>query len=74
MCLITNYVGRDNAMTLVVKYDNNLLLPFINEGLQAPMPTIVKEPQTLFHAMDTSAKTLKDLDGKKDLHLLLISC
>ncbi len=64
MCLITNYVGHDNVMTLVAKYDNNLLLPFINEGLQASMPTIVKELQTLFHTMDTIVEALKDLVGK----------
>jgi hypothetical protein len=31
MCLVTSYVGHENATKLVVDYDSQLLLPFLVE-------------------------------------------
>ncbi len=70
MCLITNYVGHNNAMTLVAKCDNNLLLPFINEGYKHQCPLTSNIVSHHGH----NCKNFERHCWYKDLHLLLISC
>jgi hypothetical protein len=44
MCSIKNYVDFENAMILVTKYDNQLLLPLLIETYKLLMPNLVEEP------------------------------
>lgn len=40
MCLVMMYVGHDNVVTLVVEYDNELLLLLLMEVCKPSMPSI----------------------------------
>jgi len=43
MCLIMMYVGHDNVVTLVDKYDNELLLPLLMEVCKPSMRSILNQ-------------------------------
>lgn len=43
MCLVTSYVGHNNATNLVTNYDSQLLLLLLVEFYKSLMPTTVEE-------------------------------
>lgn len=52
MCSIKNYVDFENAMILVTKYNNQLLLPLLIETYNLLMPNLVEEPIQSTHNLD----------------------
>jgi len=52
MCSIKNYVDFENAMILVTKYDNQLLLPLLIETYKLLMPNLVEEPIQSTHNLN----------------------
>ncbi len=47
MCLVTMSLSRENAIAVVVEYDENLLLPLIMEANKLLMPNRVEEVYNL---------------------------
>jgi hypothetical protein len=79
MCLVMMYVGHDNVVTLVVEYDNELLLRLLMEVCKPSMPSIPNQILDVFsldigndfiflHLIDTTIDSLKELDDKM-LHI-----
>ncbi len=67
MCLVSIYVGHENATIIVVAYDELVLLPLLMQVYKLSLP-FVEEPQTskspcsgnlvkLFHNINTIANT-----------------
>ncbi len=42
MCLVCIYVGHENALVIVVAYDEQILLPLLMEVYKSSMPLIEK--------------------------------
>ncbi len=73
MRLVTIYVGHNNAIILVVEYDQELLLPLLMEVDKLAMLVIVDKldassleigNENFFYTTNTILDTLKDLVGK----------
>jgi hypothetical protein len=73
------YVGHDNVVTLVVDYDNELLLLLLMEVCKPSMPSNpnqildvssldIGNDLIFLHLIDTNIDSLKELDDKK-LHI-----